>query len=598
MSKYSFLLAALASTLLSGCAIGTVKTAENTANAAQRDTVRYMDSARQPLAPEDTSQIHVKDDVWTSGTARRSDRGDPLPRQWEREGEFAIVNATPMPMTEIGAKITDITSIPVTFAPDVMDMPRAISIPTTTAPGTTTTMAGGSSGAPPDINAMLSSIGVNGSNGSAALLGGGGGNNSNISNGMIRPNIGNRSSMPLKYKGRLSGFLNEYAAYFGFSWEYTGGEIRIFRNITRTYTVHALPSTTKLASTLHADSTTSQSGASGGASGGSSQNVESDITIEIWKDLTNAVTSIVNGSGTVSSAVSTGTIMVSAPPQIVDRVQTYLDGQNARLSKQVTVTVHVLNVLLTKGDNVNLNIAGLFTEAAKYGLTFGNAAAAQTIGSTVASGIEGGLGLNVTSGHFSGTSVVAQALSSMGTVTEGNTVPITTMNGMATSLQIAHTQGYVAQVAVSNFSSATTAGATSQTTLTPGSVTTGFSISLVPRIDQDGKGLMMQLGMNISELAGANNGFDLFKATDGTEVELPNINSRNFVQQVYVPNNQTIVIAGFEQTMSSSSKTGVGDAGFLGLGGSQQGNTSRNLIVVLMTPTILSSHSQAVITTD
>ena len=588
---------ALGSTILvGGCSLGTVGTADRVAEGTVRDASRYMDESRQPLPAEHMSTVTVSNDVYTSGLARRSDHGEPLPRMWEREGAFVLSRATLMPLYEIGTEITDVTRIPVSFAPDVTQALDAATSASTAA--TSNVNNGGSPGAPSgpngpltqgrmgggDINSLLGSMGL--SSGSTSFSAG---NTAGAVNGMIRPLVGTRYDMKVDFRGgRLSQFLNEVGAHFNVSWEYTGGEIRIFRNVTRTYTVHALPSSIDLHSTLSADSSTSggSGGDTAGATGGSNQKVNSSVTVEIWKDISSAVKGIVGSYGEVSTAVSTGTITVTAPPQIISRVQAYLDGQNARLNKQVAVSVQVLNVAITDSDNYSLDLQAVLTQGAKYGVTL----ASPTTAVPSAAGMFGYSVVNPNS-TLNGTKAIASALSVMGRVSVRTTASVTTLNGVPAPLQIANTRGYIQSESVSNYSgTGGTGGATSQTQLNTSTVTTGFSLSLLPRIDADGNGLLMQFGINISDLNGATNGFDNFTTPDGTEtVQLPNINSRNFVQQAFLPNGSTLVLAGFEQNTHSGTKSGVGNAGFLGLGGAQSGSAERDIVVILMTPTILSN---------
>jgi type II secretory pathway component GspD/PulD (secretin) len=113
-------------------------------------------------------------------------------------------------------------------------------------------------------------------------------------------------------------------------------------------------------------------------------------------------------------------------------------------------------------------------------------------------------------------------------------------------------------------------------------------MSLLPRIDPDGEGLLMQFAINLSDLQGAQNGFDTF-STNGSTIQLPNINSRNFVQQAEVPNGSTLVLTGFEQVNDNADRKGTGDPSFMGLGGSQVGTRGRTAIVILMTPTVVTS---------
>ena len=442
-----------------------------------------------------------------------------------------------------------------------------------------------------------------GSMGLAPNSAGGGfaaGNTAGAQGAYIRPLTGTRTAMKVDFSGALSQFLNQMSAHFNVSWEYTGGEIRVFRSVTRTFTVHALPSTIDLKSTLTADSTSSGgSGAQGGgATAGSNQKVNSAVTVEIWKDISGAVNTIVGSSGHVSTAVSTGTITVTAPPQIISRVQAYLDGQNERLNKQVAVSVQVLNVSVRDTDNYGFDLNAVFSRAGQYGLSLAGPAA--SVPATA-----GAFGFTVLSqkpvlgGDVSGSKAIIEALSTAGRVTVKTTASVTTLNGVPAPLQVANTRGYVQNVSVSDGTTTGGSGAAvSRTQLQTSTVTTGFSLSLLPRIDSESNGLLLQFGINISELNGPNDGFNDFSTKDGsTRVQLPNINSRNFVQQAFVPNGATLVLAGFEQTSNTGNRSGVGSPGFMGLGGNQGGSANRDMIVILMTPVVL-SNTAPLITTD
>ena len=168
---------------------------------------------------------------------------------------------------------------------------------------------------------------------------------------------------------------------------------------------------------------------------------------------------------------------------------------------------------------------------------------------------------------------------------------VTTINGVPAPVQVANTRGYVQSVSVSDGTTSGSSTSTTRTSIQPGSVTTGFSMSLLPRIDPDGQAVLMQYNINLSELVGAVNGFETFTSPDGrATVQLPNVNSRNFVQQARVPNGATLVLTGFEQTSNNADRQGsFGDAGFMGLGGHQVGQRNRTAIVVLMTPTVVSN---------
>jgi hypothetical protein len=254
-STKSVLAALLMSSIsLTACSIGTVQTAEQVTKGAVVDATHYMDQASQPLPPADTSPIHMSDDVYTTGYAHRSDNGQPLPREWERDGSFVIKSATLLSLYDIGTELTQVTGIPVDFAPDVMATEMASTAAATPAKGVLGAPTPTLPSSPQDITRMLGSMGLS-PNGSSV-----GGNLGGSDGSVIRPLQGTRDQMKIDYQGRLSEFLNQVSAYFSVSWEYSGKEIRFFKNVTRTYTVHALPSTITNDEDLSSSSAASSSG--------------------------------------------------------------------------------------------------------------------------------------------------------------------------------------------------------------------------------------------------------------------------------------------------------------------------------------------------
>jgi hypothetical protein len=609
--------------ILGACSYGNVGPAENQAEASMRDATRFLESSRRPFQTENLDRVRTSNEIWTGSVARRNDRGAPLPRRWEGPQGFVLKRATPMQLFEIGSAVTEITGIPVNFSADVLPPVTGAGAPA--APGAPPGAPGAAGG---DLNALLSGMGIG--PGPVAAPPGLAGNASNVAGGVIRPVASTRMAMRVDFEGRLSQFLNQVSAHFGTGWEYIGGEIRVFRNQTKTFTVQALPSSIQLTSALTADNSTGSAGGGGGGGGGgqgatansmSNQRVNTSMNIQIWDDITRSVQSIVDNQGRVNASVSTGTITVTAPPSIMSRVQEYLNGMNEYLGKQVTVGITVLSVELNDGDNNVVDVGGLLNQAGRFGIALGTpsgvasgTAAIATLASNAVevvqsngatpllSGISqnplassanagGGVGFNVANpgSRWNGTNAIVQALSTRGRVSVRTTTSVTTLNGVPAPVQVANTRGYVQSVAVSDAAATGGVGNTTRTTIQTSTLTTGFSSSILPRIDADSSSVLLQYSINLSELVGSVNGFDTFTSPDNrASVQLPNVNSRNFVQQARVPNGATLVLTGFEQNSNRADRTGsFGDPTFLGLGGRQVGQRGRTAIVILMTPTVV-----------
>jgi type IVB pilus formation R64 PilN family outer membrane protein len=287
---------------------------------------------------------------------------------------------------------------------------------------------------------------------------------------------------------------------------------------------------------------------------------------------------------------ATGTITVTASPAVIQRVGDYVETMRALLSKQVAMSVQVLNVTLSSEDKFDNNVSVLF-RGSKLGGAVGNggtvtstdplSAVTNSLGSSAP-----GMGWAILSGKFSGSNAVVDALSQNGRVSVVTTASLTKVNGAPVPLQVVNRRGYLAQITVQQAATTTTAGTTGVfEQLTPGEVTTGFNMQLLPRILKDGN-LLLHYSISVSELVGAQNGFDVF-SSGGNQIQLPNVNMRNFIQQSIVPNGSTLVLAGFEQVRATENRTGMLNPDFFQLGGGRDAKNAREVVVILITPTLL-----------
>lgn len=563
---------ACAVAVLAAAACSSPRVAEVRTAAAERASAieEGLRTASRQLPSGATGQVRVVDEAFVSAQARRPKSGRPLPARFERPDGFVLVRAEPLRIYEIGPLVTEATGIPVSLSRDIFeDGIFTQSFQEDEREELRQEQAAVAFGG----GGLTPLPGASGQAGGLTAL-------QQLGRGpQIRAQRATQAAMRANWRGPLSGFLDLVAAHFGLAWEYDGREIRISRFQTRSYTVHALPSSIALATTLSAAPT-----AGPGAGGGTNQNVSSSVSLQVWNDLQQAVRSIVGNQGRIAASVSTGTIVVTAPRHVLERVDRFMEAQNLRLSRQVALDVQVLGVEFSDGDDWRLDLAGLARDLAALGveLAFGNAASAPAA--------VGGprLGVAVTRGNLRGSEAVLQVLSQRGRVSLRTATTVTTLNGIPAPVQVTNTRGYLAEIDVSDVASGIGVG-TQRVSLRPGQVTTGFALTVLPRIGDDGRTLLLQFGLGLSELVGPSDGFREFRAPNGAAIQLPDINSRNFVQQAEVPDGGTLLLTGFVQERDSSDEAGAGSPSFFGLGGRQAARQARSALVVMMTPRIVVS---------
>lgn len=397
-------------------------------------------------------------------------------------------------------------------------------------------------------------------------------------------------SMQFTYDGPLAGFLDIVAARFGISWEWSGTNVNFFKKMTRTFPIVGIPGDTTLNNTISSSTgTTSSSGGasssgSGGAtgsnsSGGSNSTAGMSVSgMSVWNDIRDTLEKMKSPEGSVSVTPATGSATVTDTPEMLTRMEAFITAQNALLSKQVTVNVRVLSVDLNDGGEYGINwnlMHKTLSNNFNWGIAnnFAASASSSSLALRVLSAAAGGGNANLAS--WQGSEAIISALKTQGHVSQITSASLPTSNMQPAPLRVGTQQSYLQSSATTQ-----TANVGSTSTLTPGLITTGFSMSVIPNIGEKGK-LMLQYAINISSL------LDINKITSGgSTIETPLIDTRDFLQRVILSSGDTIVVAGFEQSALNSKSQGVGSASNIMLGGGANASKKRSVLVILIQPII------------
>ncbi len=373
--------------------------------------------------------------------------------------------------------------------------------------------------------------------------------------------ISDVDDMNISYTGPLSGILNMLALKANISWAYENGKIIFYKFKTRTFVVHTLATEANYSSSI-------SSGAEASAT------ISTTTNIKEWSEMSDVLKIMVK-EGEVQMSPSTSSITVTSTPKTLQKVEAYIKEQNRRFVKQVAITVKVLQVTLEKDNNFGLDLSALFDNT--YGLSLVSGSTASD--SFSFSVIEGGSS-DWASGTSNPTAFAIQALSTQGKTSLVTSAVVTARNNRVVPINNIQTFKYIASI------STLTENSDSTTEVTPEEETVGFSMQLMPNILENGK-LILMFNMSLKELLK----MDTVKigGADGTTVQLPEIAQRNFMQEIVMESGQTAVLTGFERVTSSNKSSGLGPEEFTYLGGFQSTETSREVLVVMLTPQVISS---------
>ncbi|HDR9034172.1 TPA: PilN family type IVB pilus formation outer membrane protein [Burkholderia vietnamiensis] len=528
-----------------------------------------------------TSNVRVVQRVsgaWLGGRAVPMTSDATLPEIFKRNDFQFQFKDGPGDLQLLAERLTKLTGIPVRVQPDAL-MPLSAFMDKSGGGGGSTSAAGGASAPATATLPPLPSPAAGGS----------------LAAGLSSASYGGRSDETkynMNYVGTLQGFLELTCAKGGLSWDYHDGVITIRRFVTKVLSLKALPGSSGFDASLGREGQT-QTGTQGGAQGGTSQNsggyssntkIKMDSAYSVWTSVEGQIKAVKTPPGRYWISEATGTITVTDTKAAVDEISRIIDHENGLLTRQIVMRVEVLSVKLTSGQQYGIDWNVVFnkvTNMVPWALSF-------TSPTSLVSTTAGSLGASVltpTSGSpsaWSGSKAMFNALQDYGRVKVVTTANAMTVNRQPVPVAITQQTGYLAEITPAPAGATGNVGGTPG--LTPGTVTTGFMLNLLPTI-LDSNSILLQFSMGISSLD------SLDKQTSGSgsnqnSIQTPTISSTDFLQKVALRPGDTLVLSGYEREQGQYDKRTLTDKAPVGLGGSFNGSTNREAVVILVTPVV------------
>ena len=264
--------------------------------------------------------------------------------------------------------------------------------------------------------------------------------------------------------------------------------------------------------------------------------------------------------------------IVTDTPAAIARIEAYLDAENKRLTRRITLVFEQLYVTNTQGRETAINWNVLFTKTsganAKWvspaSLAKDNAGQATLSSSTM--------------GSYAGSSGFIQALHEMGMTVTRRTFPVSTLSGNAQTIGLPTIFDYVASV-----TSSTTTGTTgtfSAPTVTQKEDKYGVFLTVTPEAQDDGQIL---IGVNLADRSGTLTGYTVQVNGAGTTVQQRNIKEANLTARTVLRSGVTHLIGGLDEALSEGASRRLDDNAPIVLGGSDATSQSKRHMVLLVT---------------
>lgn len=396
--------------------------------------------------------------------------------------------------------------------------------------------------------------------------------------------------------GTLEDLLDLIASKTDTCWSYKNGKILFSQTETKTFVIKNLPGTSKTkntsANTSGMDGSTT-GGTGGGSTSGSTstsnltQSINFDLTNDAWAKYEDGVKNLISSIGRYSFNPNNQSMTVTDKPSVMMNITNYVDKQNSLIDKQVQIDIQVIAVDTSAEDNYGINWNMIF-KSAQGGFSINGQAAGANAGSSASSVFVPSTTTQAftftpaAGSSFGGSSVVINALSSLLRTSEVTNTAALTSSSQPVPINFIQQIGYLASVQTTV--SGTSGAGAYQTSLTPGTLSVGFSMNILPIVE--GKdNIRMQIAVSISNLKAMNT----FSSggENGSTIQLPTVNNRTFMQKVKLKSGSTFVLTGFDDSLDKIFQQGVGNPSWWLFGGGYNAGKTKTRMIMLVTPHIV-----------
>ena len=280
--------------------------------------------------------------------------------------------------------------------------------------------------------------------------------------------------------------------------------------------------------------------------------------------------------GTVAGSIEINpeskSVIVTDTPDAIARIESYLETENKRLTRRITLIVEELFVTNKHGREVSIDWTLLYKRANGVNDSF-------TSPKSLASTNPGSLGFSASStSQYSGSTAILQALDEMGLTVTRRTFPVSTLNGNAQTIGLPTVFDYVASVASNT--STSSLGSVSAPTITQKEDKYGVFLTVTPEAQDDGQILV---ALNLADRTGTLTPYTVQVQGSGTTIQQRNIQEANLTGRTVVRTGVTHLIGGLDESVNGSNSRRFDEKAPLILGGSDATNQSSRRIILLVT---------------
>jgi len=384
------------------------------------------------------------------------------------------------------------------------------------------------------------------------------------------------------YQGTLEQVIGQLATQAGLYWNYQKNKVNVFLLETKIYALDAPIASYTSNSSISSASSTSGSGNSGSSSSSSSVDGSSDMNLQYsvkedspWNAAMTTLKEILSPAGKIQGNPVEGYIAVTDTPDVQERVADYVQKINKKTNQKIAVRVDVYDVQTSNTSDFGLDVNAVASVLSNDQINVVTNPSSQLNQDLVDSFST----ITVSSSSGSTHNAILSALNTLGKTSVVTGATIYTVSGQPAPIQSVQETTYLAS------SSTTLTQDSSQVSLTPGTVVTGYSMMVTPKIESNNQ-VMLMLNLQLSTLIAIKT-LTASASDTASTIQGPVVDTKNFLESMVLHSGQSLLIAGFQDDKGASKVTSPGSTDYWLFGGGKSTNKTKTTTVIVVTPYII-----------
>lgn len=277
-------------------------------------------------------------------------------------------------------------------------------------------------------------------------------------------------------------------------------------------------------------------------------------------------------AGTVAVTPETKAITVTDTPEVLDRIGKYIDDENKRLTRRVTLVLEQFYVSEKNNREFSIDWSLVYGALGSNGVN-----KAFTSPGSLASDTSGGMSFSPMGGNLKGSSLLVKALNQQGLVVQHRSFPMSTQNGVPVSIGLPTIFDYVQKVTFAQIGTGTNTQAAPSVEQKEERI--GTYLTVTPEAFDNGQ---VSVVASFQDRTGVLNPYTLSAGGFSTTVQQRNIEGMSSLGRTVMRVGVPTVIGGISESINTTKERRLDESLPVAIGGSDTVNKSkRNMILVV-----------------